>query len=87
MGRGGWVVLGTMVALLLGAVAAVAWVWIPHEEAGMSGHGVLAMVLGVLGTFAVGAGLMALVFFSHRSGHDQAVHDEGRRVTGTDHDR
>ena len=38
--------------------------------------------LGAIGSLAVGGGLMALVFFSNRSGHDQAVHEENRHAFG-----
>lgn len=40
----------------------------------MSLHGHIAMALGIFFTYAVGAGLMALLFFSNRNGHDDAVH-------------
>ena len=38
-------------------------------------HGMAALVGGGILTFLVGAGLMALVFISNRSGHDQRVSD------------
>lgn len=41
----------------------------------MSIHGHIAMALGVFFTYGVGAGLMALLFFSNKHGHDQQVHD------------
>ena len=41
----------------------------------MSVHGHIAMALGVFFTYGVGAGLMALLFFSNKHGHDQQVHD------------
>jgi hypothetical protein len=63
---------------LVGAAAFLAlavWVawrsWFSIGDSTMSGHGVLALILGVVGAFALGAGLMALVFYSSRSGHDQ----------------
>jgi len=40
----------------------------------MSVHGHVAMALGIFFTFAVGGGLMALLFFSNKHGHDQQVY-------------
>jgi hypothetical protein len=60
---------------LLGASAGVAlWAWQEIGEVEMSGHGVAALALGAVVTFALGAGLMALVFFSNRRGFDDRAH-------------
>jgi len=60
---------------LLGASAAVAfWAWQEIGEVEMSTHGFVALALGALLTFALGAGLMALVFFSSRRGYDEQAH-------------
>lgn len=40
----------------------------------LSIHGKIALSLGVIFTFAVGAGLMALLFYSNKGGHDEAVY-------------
>lgn len=40
----------------------------------LSVHGKIALTLGVLFTFGVGAGLMALLFYSNKGGHDEAVY-------------
>jgi hypothetical protein len=40
----------------------------------MSLHGLVALTLGAVATFALGAGLMALVFFSNRRGYDDRAH-------------
>jgi hypothetical protein len=40
----------------------------------MSRHGLVALGLGAVATFALGAGLMALVFFSNRRGYDERAH-------------
>jgi hypothetical protein len=37
----------------------------------MSTAGYVAMVLGIIVTLALGTGLMALVFYSNREGHDR----------------
>ena len=64
--------------LLLGASAAVAyWVWKELGDVEMSVHGWLALSLGAGATFIVGAGLMALVFFSSRRGYDERANRPG----------
>ena len=58
--------------LLLAATAGVAyWVWLELGDVEMSHHGWIALGLGAGATFLVGAGLMALVFFSSRRGYDE----------------
>lgn len=54
-------------------------------EQGISLHGFIALGLGIVGSLVVGGGLMALIFFSSRSGHDQAVHEDGARRMPPDH--
>jgi hypothetical protein len=43
-------------------------------------HVNFAMLLGAVGTIAVGVGLMALVFYSSRSGADERVKSDARDV-------
>ena len=50
--------------------AAGTFALIDWSDVGMSGHGFLAMALGVGFTILVAAGLMALLFYSNRHGHD-----------------
>jgi hypothetical protein len=60
---------------LLGASAGVAlWAWQELGEVKMSTHGLAALALGAVVTFLLGAGLMALVFFSNRRGYDDRAH-------------
>ncbi|MGI9499685.1 MAG: hypothetical protein ACR2P3_06585 [Geminicoccaceae bacterium] len=63
--------------VLLGLLAASTvfgyWVWTELSDVEMSRHGWTALILGTVFTFLVGAGLMALVFFSHRRGYDDRV--------------
>jgi hypothetical protein len=40
------------------------------DTEGISTHGIIAMVLGTMFTVLVGVGLMALIFYSNRSGQD-----------------
>lgn len=60
--------------LLAGALWASVTIWTSMDGGdvafSISWHGWLAMGLGVVLTTALGVGLMALVFHSSRSGHD-----------------
>jgi hypothetical protein len=69
-GWGSWLILGALVGLLLVAIAVLYLGWDPEQEAAMTGRGYAAMALGVVATLALGIGLMALVFYSNRSGRD-----------------
>lgn len=53
------------------------WVWMELGEVEMSHHGWIALTLGAVFTLLVGAGLMALVFFSHRRGYDDRANRPG----------
>ena len=65
------------VAVLLGFLALAVYVsvsvWIGLGEVEISGGGIAALVLGTLFTLALGGGLMFLVFYSSRHGHDDDV--------------
>lgn len=79
---GAWIVLAVLVALLCAAIAFMYVGWGPGDgERGqeMSTAGYVAMALGIIVTMALGMGLMALVFYSNREGHDRDAdlkHDE-----------
>ena len=60
-------VLGGLLVVTL-VVAGIAWFAMGDVE--ISGHGILALVLGALLTFGLAAGLMFLVFYSSRRGYD-----------------
>lgn len=67
--------LGLVLGLLLvGAVWVSVYMWTSMDGGdvafSISWHGWLAMGLGVVLTAVLGVGLMALVFHSSRSGHD-----------------
>jgi Na+-driven multidrug efflux pump len=69
-----------LLGLTLGGllVASLVWasrLWLGVGEVEISGHGILALVLGVLLSLGLGMGLMFLVFYSSRHGHDD---DAGR---------
>lgn len=65
--------VGIVVAALLSASAmAVAYsAWKALADVQMSVSGYVAMILGALAAFAVGAGLMGLLFWSNRHGFDE----------------
>jgi flagellar basal body-associated protein FliL len=67
-----------LLGLLILAVVIGFWAWqqIGAVEIGM--HGWIALGLGAVLTFVVGAGLMALMFFSARRGYDERAHQADR---------
>jgi len=68
------VLLGLVLgAVLIAAIVYAANIWLSIQGDGMSGHGMLALALGVGFSLALGMGLMWLVFYSRRSGHDDEV--------------
>ena len=71
---GAWFVLAALVTFLILAIAFMYVGWGPGEgDPGqqMSTAGYVAMALGIIVTLALGTGLMALVFYSNREGHDR----------------
>lgn len=65
----GWMALGGAVCVGLALLALRLW------AGPMPLHMILATILGVWLTFMLGTGLMALVFLSSGTGHDQQVID------------
>ena len=59
--------------LLILSVLYASYVWFGMGDVAISWHGITALVLGVVLSFLVGAGLMALVFYSSRKGFDDEV--------------
>ena len=70
-----WLGVGFAVLSLIGVGAAAARFWGSIGASEISLSGWIAMALGVLISFAVGAGLMALVFYSNRHGYDRIDRD------------
>lgn len=66
-------VIGLAVTLA-GAIWATGSIWFESPETKLGFHGTFALILCALGILGLGGGLMALVFFSSRSGFD----DEAR---------
>ena len=75
------IILIVALVVMLGAAMAFSWhVWTSVGAAAsdsggeaMNGNGMAALIIGGIGTLAVGAGLMALVFYSSRRGYDDAA--------------
>lgn len=56
------------------------WALTGFDSLGLSGHGLVALILGIVLTTGVAAGLMALTFHSNRSHTDEAVHHSADRA-------
>ncbi len=66
----------------IGAIVGVldfVWALSGFDTAGVSTHGLFAIVLGTTFTVLVAVGLMALVFYSNRSGQDERAHHSDER--------
>lgn len=72
-----------LVSLLLVCAGAAYWAWQEVGAVEIGTHGWIALGLGAVLTFLVGAGLMALMFFSARGGYDERAHEADR--THADH--
>jgi len=53
----------------------------------LSIHGKIAMAIGILFTLGMGIGLMSLVFYSNKHGHDESVYHSADQVDGDEPDR
>jgi hypothetical protein len=71
LGVGGWLLIAVLLALLIGA-GLYAWhTWSAMAGTHISLLGWIFMGLGIVITTLVGAGLMALVFYSNRKNYDR----------------
>ena len=61
-------------AFLAAALAVAAVTWTRNSDVEISTAGMIAIAFGVILTFALGAGLMFLVFYSNRKGYDDPDH-------------
>jgi hypothetical protein len=70
-GLGTFLVLAVLIGLLVAAIVFMIIGWgAPAGGTPMSTTGWIAMILGIVATLALGCGLMALMFYSSRSGRD-----------------
>jgi hypothetical protein len=67
----GWLAIAILVALLAAALWYAAGIWRSLAGTHISGFGWTFMILGVVVTIALGAGLMGLVFYSSRHDMDR----------------
>jgi hypothetical protein len=56
--------------LLAASLSFAAYLWWEMGEVDIGAHGLIALILGGLFSVALGGGLMALVFYSHKHGYD-----------------
>ena len=67
-----------LLGLLILAIVIGFWAWQQIGAVEIGTHGWIALGLGAVLTFVVGAGLMALMFFSARHGYDERAHQADR---------
>ncbi len=60
-----------LLCMLALAVGGAIYAWSGMGDVEMSGDGYMALAIGVVFSLIVGCGLMALVFYSSRRGHDE----------------
>ena len=67
--------LGIAVAtiLALSAASVAVWAWISMGAVEVSTSGYIALILGGLATLGLAGALMALLFYSHAKGYDDAA--------------
>jgi hypothetical protein len=63
-------ILAIAVAVTLAVVGVIAEMWISLSDVSISVAGYIALCGGCVLTFAVGTGLMFLIFYSNRAGFD-----------------
>lgn len=79
---GVWLLVAALMAFLAAAVWAAADAWISMgatasraEAVGITGdmgfHGIMALIIGGIGTLVIGVVLMALIFYSSRNNYDR----------------
>jgi hypothetical protein len=71
LGIGQILVLAALVVILIVTAVWAISVWTAAGDTVMSKHGWIALGLGTFFSLLIGCGLMALMFFSSRSGHDE----------------
>lgn len=66
-----WVGVAVAGVLSLSMAAVAVYLWLSLGTVDMTPSGYVALVLGGLGMFGLGVGLMTLVFYSDRKGFDE----------------
>ena len=88
LGLSHFVVLGALAAVLILTIFWAVTAWTSSNDVAMSKHGWIALGLGTFFSLVIGCGLMALMFYSSRSGHDNVAtpkFNERREDTTHDH--
>jgi hypothetical protein len=71
LGVAGWIAVAVAVGFLVAAIVYATDTWRAMSDVVLSPTGWVFLVLGALFTLLVGAGLMALVFYSSRHDYDR----------------
>jgi hypothetical protein len=71
LGAGSWIILIVLLSLLVATGFIVYLGWTLEDGIEVTTAGYVAMAAGVILSLAVGCGLMALIFYSSRSGYDE----------------
>jgi hypothetical protein len=79
-----------LIRIILGACAITALLllctWLAGGFAGLSGHGVAALIIGIVASMFLGIGLMVAAFASSRSGHDDVAGERTASLKRPDED-
>jgi len=67
-------VIAVLAVLLLAALLTAIYFWWSQSDVDISLHGLIALTLGCVLSLVLGGGLMFLVFYSNRRGHDDEHH-------------
>lgn len=73
LGPGHFVLLGALAAILILTLFWAITTWTSTDDVPISKHGWIALGLGTFFSLLIGCGLMALMFYSSRSGHDDVA--------------
>jgi hypothetical protein len=84
IGVGQIILLTVLMVLLILAGGWAVYVWNASSDVPMDKHGWIALGLGTFFSLLIGCGLMALMFFSDRSGHDDVADAFRRREPPAD---
>jgi hypothetical protein len=89
--RGQIAILAVLIALLILVIIWAVSVWTSSAGVEMGKHGWIALFLGTFFSLVIGCGLMALMFFSSRSGYDEVAdplrhaHEQDEAAKRDDH--
>ena len=68
-----FLLIAALVGMLGVALLVTLLMWFDIDDTEISIHGIIALVLGVVFSLGIGGGLMFLVFYSSRHGHDDGI--------------